>query len=360
MKVYIPFCGIGLGHAWRCLAIADKLMKEGHEVLLSTHEPTFSKIKKLGYDIEKTEQEAKMINTNNEFDPQKSVIETGKNIKNILSGLKTQNRIIKRFDPDIILNDNYFSAAFVSIIRGKKYVYITNQTTQYQNVSGKLSNAINIMMRNIVKFSHLTVVPDFPKPYTICRDNINEFGMKEKFKYVGPVLPKYPNSKKRIENMVLVYIAFKDIARKISRFAQEIKGIKFLFVGADNDYRIGNVEFRKFANNYYEMLEKSVALITHGGHTTIMGAAVFGKPIIGISEKTFSERENNLRGVEKVGLGFRLYPSKINEKIFEESIEKILSRPYQKNAEKFSCLAKKYNGTKKIVEIVENYPLAAS
>jgi len=49
LRIYFGVCGIGLGHAGRCVPIAKKLMDEGAEILFSTYRDAVAYIEQEAY-----------------------------------------------------------------------------------------------------------------------------------------------------------------------------------------------------------------------------------------------------------------------------------------------------------------------
>lgn len=353
MNVLISFCGIGFGHASRCTAVGNELEKQGFRVLYSTHEPTYSRLIK-NLNIKMTRQELKMEENEREIDVLKTFFETTKNIRKISENIKTQLKLIDDFDIDIVLSDGYISSIPAAKLRKKPVLFMTNQTNGYTMFNGVFYNIpkliTKILLKNTIKFSDICLIPDFTRPYTICRKNINFFGLKKKFYFTGPVIRKYYDEVKEKtlpENTYLVCFGGVPPKTRIDKFLKEIDA-NFIFINSKYNKKENNITFKKYVENIFPYLKASTGVITHGGHTTLMEALSFGKPVIGVCFKKLLEQANNLSGIEKQNVGIKLRNPEHIKRAFEEIGKK------RKRAKKFRSLAKKHNGVKNIIKIIDH------
>ena len=77
MKVLFGVCGIGLGHAGRCIPIARKLVEKGAEVLFSTYRDAVEYVKKEGFPLVKAPSVGFMVKTDGSVDFRQTIANPG-------------------------------------------------------------------------------------------------------------------------------------------------------------------------------------------------------------------------------------------------------------------------------------------
>lgn len=354
MRILISLCGIGFGHASRSIAIANALMNKGYKVILSTHGSVVMKLKEKGFLVDKTFNEFVLVQEENALDIYKTFLETLENTKVLPKCVARQIKIIEKHNIDIVITDSYLSAVPAAKLKKIPVLLIVNQTNPYIILKGVFYNLpsriFKFIFKTLIKLSNKCIIPDFPQPYTICYENIEFFNMKKKFIFSGPVVQKYPHEVRAREfkrNTILVMLGGTRVQIKLEKYLFENKKYDFIFLNSRIEKKKKNLIYKKYVKSVYPYLKSSSGIITHGGHSTIMEALVFGKPIIGMPTKNFVERENNLNGVEKHGAGIKLHEIKY----INLALSKI--NKLQKNAKRFISLSKRYNGVKNIVKYIE-------
>lgn len=353
MRIYIAFCGIGLGHAFRSLEIGKELEKRGHMVRYSTYEPTYSKLKSRGFHVRKTGIEAIQCQSGESMDILGTMAKTSLSLTKTPLLIKEHADIIKKFKPDLIIADTFFSALTAGKISGKPVLFITNQTDVCSFFPGKKYFAVRALIdasyNGFVSMADRFMIPDLPLPDAICRYNMKFFGHREKFTFAGPVVQKLPaqvKAKKFRRRTILVTLGGSGLKADISNHMKGSPETDFIVVNSPFEKKEGNVIYKKFVPDYFAYLKGCDALLTHGGHTSIMEAVVFGKPVLGISLKGYSERENNLKGITRSGNG-----CVVND--MKKALSKIAL--YKKNAKRLQKIALKNIGAKNIASIAEKF-----
>lgn len=354
MNILVSFCGVGFGHATRCISVGKELEKQGHNVLYSSHGRVYSDLAKAGLTIEETGQELKMKHSKDEVDALKTFIYTSTHARKATKNIRRQMELIDDFEADVVLADGYLSAIPAARIRKKPVAFMANQTNTYAMFDGVFYNIPRMLtktlMKNMIKFSNACIIPDFPQPHTICRKNVHFFNMKKKFHFTGPVIKKYFDDVKEKEfpkDTYLITLGGSGIKSDIEQYLEGINA-NFIVLNAEKNKKRKNIVFKKYVKDVFPYLKAVDGVITHGGHSTIMEALAFGKPVIGVHVKGFLERENNLRGVEKNLMGLRL---KKPENI-EAAIEKL--KKDKMNIKKYRDMGKKHKGTQNTIKILEN------
>jgi len=353
MRVYIAFCGIGLGHAFRAMQVGKELKKRGHKVLYSTYEPTYSKLRQRGIDVLGTSAEVSQYQNRSSLDLFKTIAHTSLNLTKTPLFIKEHADIIGKFKPDVIIADTFFSALIAGKALGIPVMFITNQTDVSSFFPQKRYFALraftDAIYKEFIKMGEKYLIPDLPLPNAICRYNIKFFGLEEKFAFVGPIVQKKPGDVSAIKfkrQTILVTLGGSGLKADIKKYMEDSPGIDFLVLNSPFEKREGNVTYKKYVKDFFPYLKGCDALLTHGGHTSIMEAVVFGKPVFGISLKGYAERERNLKGIEKSGNGCTV-----------RSMKKALKNlsKYKNKAKLLQKLALKSDGAKKIADMAEEF-----
>lgn len=387
MKIYLPFCGLGLGHASRILALAEELKRRGHGVFLCTYDPAYQQIRNLGYEVWKSEPEIGPFNALSSYNfgvcIRRYFLCSMRNFLRAPSMLRTQIRYIKKFDPDLVVNDGHVAALLVTSLLRKKCLFILNQskiTPPSFSISYQIPATITgFSFKVATRLAYRILVPDFPPPYTICRENLETYGREDKFVFVGPMIKSWSkipgaqavaserqepqeegSAKAFFEEMrkvgILVSLGGEyefDLTPQIREIAQK-RDLRFTVINSGREGREENVTFRGFVKDPLPYLRNSQALITHGGHTTLMEAINLDIPVIGITVRNSLERERNLRSMERYGLGIILEPKEVKDKL-EWAIGEILQEKYQLNLKKFRESVREYDGVQKVADMVEEF-----
>jgi hypothetical protein len=148
-------------------------------------------------------------------------------------------------------------------------------------MQGIIEKRIALSTQNtLLRSAKAVIIPDFPPPMTITMLNIRSH---PKLEFVGPMAEHTP---------------------------QVRHGKRFLVSGSvDGDIRSMLGESAVYGSDvgdirpYYQDAE---LVISHGGHTTIMESLSFGKPVLCVVDKSYSERRNNALMVERLGVGIHL------------------------------------------------------
>ncbi|WP_456474755.1 glycosyltransferase, partial [Candidatus Pyrohabitans sp.] len=296
MRIYFVSNGFGYGHVSRDVELAKALRERGHEVVFSTYGDGLAFLRNYDFEVIEVEEFGDVAFTSTEIQVFKTVRNTLRSVKPGM--LLEARRILRDVSPDVMLVDGYVPAMVSKILRSwrnMRIFLITNETIQWKQLEGNLSLPIKKLGEfaeaALVYLANEIIVPDFPPPYGVCLENLAFYDQKYKFHFVGPMLPELES---RGEEKVVVNFGGSgvnpDISEALSK-AEEVLGEKF--VVARNMPR----------ERYMEHLAQARVLVTHGGHTSIMEALACAKPIVGIPIKNYPEREGNLRGVERLGVG---------------------------------------------------------
>ena len=128
-----------------------------------------------------------------------------------------------------------------------------------------------------------------------------------------------------------------EVAKKLNKIKKS-KNVKVIPITTDMENLIKNCSF----------------MVCHGGHSTLMEAISFGKPVITIPDLDHPEQENNARKINDLKCGIALSHRTLEHDL-GNAIDEINNNDiYFKNAEKLSSMCRNYNGRENIKRIIDN------
>lgn len=349
MRIYFVSHGFGLGHVGRDVYLAEALKEKGHEVIFSTYGNALEFLSGYGFDVIEVKEFGRAVFTGNRIEISRSLFESIRALSPDI--VFEQNRILKEVSPDLIIVDGYVPAMVGKITRLWKdldTVLITNETIQWKKIEGNVYMPIRrigeLSEAFIVRLADKIIVPDFPPPYTICDENLSLFGRGEKFHFVGPLVPPYKEENEKKHILISFGGAHVNPDTDSLLFeTEELMGEEFIRIKATLK-----------REKYLKLLKNARVVITHGGHTTIMESLAYGKPIVGIPIKNYPEREGNLKGIEKLGLGRMLDIEWADKYVLTNAISEVTLNEFRERQKLFKNFAKKMNGIENAAKIIES------
>lgn len=287
MKALIFAEGNGFGHASRDSIISEKF---NFPIMTFGNGAQFCKMNDIDlieipapYTIKKVKNRVKIVTNPGEI------------LK--LANPKTIQSIKEHFaDYDYIIVDGSPLGLAISMAMKKKAIYITNDTSSLVGINGKVSKKVAASLYNqILSYPEKIVIPDFSPPLTVTSKNLNP---NLPMVFSGPLVKK----RKQISHKKKIIVA--------GRLEEELRP----FLGDDALY--GNTV--EHLSSYYRDCE---VVICHGGHTTIMEALSFGKPVIVIENSKHTERYNNALVLEEKNVGIVLEKYILTRESLHSAIE---------------------------------------
>lgn len=373
MKYYIGFNGVGHGHGARCRALSQELQHRGHEVVFTTYngvyapeeqrESSFSKLlKQEGYVVHDGITEMYGMIRNGMLDTHLTFIDARNKFLRVLTkGTKEQLEILKKEEPDVVVSDGHLSSVIAAKIKNIPYFVILN----LNNLDGLVVDYLMPFAKAILsapqQLATKILIPDFKPPDTICQGNIQSYGKKvdSKIVYTGPILRDevYEQATHHYKSDT-VYVCMGgqnrvSLEQHLQR-AQRKLHLDFLVVNSSPREFENGVRHMAYIQNPLPYIKGAVAIITHGGHSTLMEALFCGKPVIGITQER-QERYHNIMGLQDRRLGRLVMLERggyIDEENLFNAIKNVTSDGYLQSAQEFSTKARKHNGTKTAVDIL--------
>ena len=385
MRVLFMPCGIGMGHASRCLTIARKLQEEGVEVAFASYGSGYEMLDAYHkYQLLKL-PDIKFYGTNGELD----IKYTAKKSIDIpyifLKSIYHESKIIRKFKPDIILADSHFSVPITAKLFGVPCIMIQNELTlnfselypQEKKIE-YLENGLKKFIRNICNLSKVIMVPDVPGTTEI------PLKLNKKVVHTGPFLKNNPGkmpSKDDLriklgfnnsDKIVLVTVGGSnfgiDLLKLICDSSSLLKCDRLIIVTgpeieADFIPETQYVIKKKFLDNMMEWMKISDVIVSLAGHTTIMETISLGIPNMIIPIDNHPEQLKNAVNIDRYGISIVEDLKNLSPDVISANINRLLTDPeIIGRADKVKNIFSKYNGTEIAVKIImkhamDNQPL---
>ena len=386
-RAYLAPYGVGLGHASRLLSISKHLKEDNIMIKFSSYGEAVSYIQIHGYDCVKVPPVEFEWNGGG-FSIKNSIANIPLWFTNFARQVTQETKNISSFNPNIVISDSRLSPLISSKILDIPSIVILNQiklllsprirefkiARAFENVNGEFFG-------NIWSMAEKLLIPDLPPPYTIAEHNIwNLESVKRKMHYIGFTTPKWREDNQAIENalhslnldkkrpIIFIHISgpYETRLNLISTIMDASK-----YFRKDIQYIIsegkpkGNTIPRKISSTgwYYEwcpirdeIFALSDLIVIRAGHEVISQAIEHGKPIVTIPIPNHGEQLGNSEKVERLKIGIRLEPSKIEAYQVAEAIHKILDdHSYLENVLKIKKVSDGLDGINNALNIIRSY-----
>jgi len=395
LLVYMAPCGIGLGHAARTLAIAKELVKRGHEVVFSTYGEAVEYLRKEGFKVLKAPQVEYKQRDDGTIDLKLTLSRGPSILYRFMRQVGAEIYYTGQYKPDIVVSDTRLSAVMASAFRLIPRILIINQLLivipklkpprrQFvMKVKGMFERLSLEILSRLWNLSDLIMIPDFPPPLTISKNNLlikDEYADKSIF--IGPLIPTRPEElppreelrrKLGVEDRPLIFVALSgtlyeklNICGLLIDFFRKHRGNYYVIMsqglpGVHEFYEVdGFIKVYSWIRNRYEVLKAADLLICHGGHTTIAEAMYYGVPMIVIPTTGHTERMGNAKSAEELGIARIVPQEKLTYKTLKEALEDVLSNPeYRSKAMKVRELASQFHAQAMAAGIIEKLAMGA-
>ncbi len=388
MKIYFGVCGIGFGHAGRCIPIANKLREKGARILFSTYKDAVNYIKNEGYPVVEPPSMEARVKPNGTIDFRQTVVNPGPFLAALIftRQVEAEIKFIRAFKPDVVISDSRVSPLLAARMLNVPDICIVNQ---FQIIiprkkrllrlaklvdTGELALIGKIWVSGTVPL----LIPDFPPPYTISVGNLRmPIAYYRRVKFVGPVLPVYPNelpSKEKLREKLGLDVnkplIFAPISGPLKERIYLINILRKIFMNFPEDYQIvmstGNpsnpislVKYRRnmivynWIPNRFEYLKASDLVVSRAGHGTLTQSIYYGKPMILIPTPSHTEQMNNAQRVEEMGIAKVIEQNVLSTENLLRAVNTILlNDSYRRKLGEIQEKIIKINGLETIVNII--------
>lgn len=386
MRVYFAPCGIGLGHVGRCVPIAEELLKKREaKVVFSTYREGIQYIKREKLPLIKAPPIGFQVKPDGTVDFKQTAVNPGPFLASftLLKQVNAEVQTIESFKPDVIVSDSRISPLLAARILRIPRICILNQfqliiprKKRFLRLA-KFADFITLtIIGKIWTSGNMVLIPDFPKPYTICAGNLNipKFYRKN-VKLIGPILPVYPNqlaSKEELRRKLKLPldkpIIFAPISGPIRERAFLIGILRKIFLDFPKDYEVvmslgypntndepirhSNLTIYKWIPNRFEYLKASDIIISRAGHGTITHCMCYGKPMILIPTPSHTEQLSNAKQAEELGVAKSIQQEELSKEKLLKNVENILNSTVPEHLKKVQKEVLNYDGLQKAVETI--------
>jgi len=389
LRVYFGVCGIGLGHAGRCIPIAEKLVEQGVEVLFSTYRDAVKYVEQAGFPLFKAPPVGFVVKPDGTVDFRQTVANPGPILASftLTKQVESEIRFIRAFKPDVVISDSRVSPLLAAKMLGVPDVCILNQ---FQIIIPRRSRLLRLAklvdtgaLALIGKLwtsgaAHL-MIPDFPPPYVLSAGNLKiPKAYQKRVKLIGPILPVHPEdlpSKEELrrklglnEDSPLIFLPISGPANERAYITDLLQRI---VMDLPKEYQIvmslgypnasikpihkGNVSIYSWVSNRFEYLKACDLVVSRAGHGTLTQSICYGKPMVLIPTPSHTEQLNNAYRVQEMGVAKVLEQHAVNKETLEAAIKEMLTEEdCRKKIEKIQTAVSGLNGLQTAVETIIN------
>jgi UDP:flavonoid glycosyltransferase YjiC (YdhE family) len=325
-RIYFGSCGMGLGHVSRSVPIAREVVKHRGKVLISTYLDGVPYVKNYGLPVVAAPDISMDVDVTGSIDIKATTLLSGiESIVTFLDQVRFEIQTIQAFDPHLVFSDTRLSTIYAARLLKIPIVLLLNQflprvprekdTTFFQLLDGTILTTLGRSWA----LSNVILIPDFPEPYTISLDSLRiPRRIGARVKLVGSILQQSSGSIERVEetrkflgveeDQKLIYAGISGpraeripIINKLipilSKFPDRYKVIMSLGIpnGGSKPLKVGKLTLFPWIENRFDYLDACDAVISRGGHETLMQSICYGKPSVIIPVPKHPEQYGNAR-----------------------------------------------------------------
>ncbi|MEA3515228.1 MAG: MJ1255/VC2487 family glycosyltransferase [Nanoarchaeota archaeon] len=314
-RILYALSGEGMGHAIRSQIVIKKLQKD-HNMLIACGGKAYHHLDR-HFDKVIHVQSLHIGYKNNKVSSWKTFFINIGNLFSHFSSFKFLYITIKRFKPDIIINDFEYITNYLSFLMGIPNIIIDNQ---------------QIIVKSRIRFSK-KLRWDFIKSWLVVRFIVPKadfsfitsfFFPQLKIKNAAYCLPVIREEIRKVKTKTKDYILVYQTSKTNKKLLRILKqsGNKFKIYGFGIIKTKGNLEFKEFnEKEFIKDLAESKAVIINGGFTVMSEALYLMKPILAIPIEKQFEQELNALYLQRLGYGMNT--QKATSKVVAEFVDRI-------------------------------------
>lgn len=387
MSVYFGICGIGLGHAGRCIPIAEKLKEMGVDVVFSTYGDGLEYLGRHPFRCKRAPSIGFAVKTDGSVDFRQSTINPGPFIASIkvLKQIAFELMAINEQQPKIVISDTRVSTIVAAKLLRKKCITILNQfkiiiprRRRFLRLCKLIDAGALALVGRIWTISDMVLIPDYPMPYTVSLGNLEiPPAYSKKVFLIGPIITVKPDelpSREEIRDELgfkqgrpLIFAPISGPLRErrylIETLISIFKSIgdEFQVVmskanpeGDSKPVRYGSLTVYEWVDNRFELLKACDLVVSRAGHGTITQCMYYGKPMLLIPTPNHTEQMGNASRVEEMGFAMVLHQNELSRETLLTAIGKILREGFMDRCARLSMELKKYEGIETTISILKN------
>ncbi len=383
MKVYFGVNGMGLGHAARMLIIANALSKLGHSSVFSSYGDAVRVIRKRGHKVYESPSLLWSEDKAGTVDPRGTMANSPLYMQRLLTHMFNEVDFIRKETPDVVVSDSRVSTILAAVLLGKRVITIVHQIKLLlpdltvdgdQNVQRKIEIFASKLLDAFWARGEKILVPDFEPPLTLARSHLQiSNDLKRKIVFIGPFISKKPHEYPSPESILkhlgirarkVVYAGISGtprerqaLFRKIVHVSRYLPKDVFLLITQGEPsssviIRKENLHIYSWVKDRLMLLKACDLLITRGGHNTVSEAIYFGRPMLIIPTPNHPEHMEIARNAHRMGVAEVMSQSKSAREIASVILQLLENDILIENALRVSMVVKRYDATKKSVDII--------
>jgi UDP-N-acetylglucosamine--N-acetylmuramyl-(pentapeptide) pyrophosphoryl-undecaprenol N-acetylglucosamine transferase len=386
-RIYFGICGMGLGHVSRSLPIAQEVVKNGGKVLLSTYLESVDYANKFGLPVVAAPELSMKVDMTGSIDIRATTYLSGAgSLLTFLDQVRFEMQTIQTFDPDLVYCDTRLSSIYAAKLLKKPIVLLLNQflprvprekdTAFFRMIDGSIMTTLGRSWA----LSNVILIPDFPEPYTISLDSLRiPRRIGARVKLVGSIMQHSPNPGSNAaeireslgvgEDQKLIYAGISGpIAERmplikilmpiLSEFPEQYKVIMSMGEpnGGSKTINKGNLTIVPWIENRFDYLEACDAVISRGGHETLMQSISYCKPSVIIPVPKHPEQYGNARRAMEMNVAVAMHQKDVSRRNLLRQLDEVLeSGNIKRVLEEINEKEHLDNGLKRTIETIAEY-----
>ncbi len=388
-RAYFSPLGIGYGHASRSLNLARRLKKEGFSIFFSAYGDASSYLAGAkGVEVVHCGEEMVWKQKPDGSPDLWGTLKSLSELRKFLHHIKTEKENMEAASPDVVISDSRVSTLIAAQYLGVPSVVVLNQpklllsplmrrdsppddlseSEGYSVFSAVLEKLLNMAITRFWGLSQASIIADFPPPFSISKYHTSDLPkpLMDRIVFSGPLIEPSCNPDRR-GNAILIMISGPGAERKsladmvldlLNDIPRDFKDYEFIVSlgepsnSGDGEVR-GNVRIYSWLPDKWSALERARLVVSRAGHTTIAEALMCGKPLLLIPVPGQTEKMENARSIEEMGLGKMIRQSEVKERFFEE-MRSLLEGDYGERVKRFRERFKDWDFLDRAAGIIES------
>lgn len=327
-RIIYGLCGEGLGHASRSRILIHYLLKQNHEIKIVAGGKTYHYLSKEFSGVEKIES-ARFFYKENRVRLLYSILwMTYRTVAYSLKSFRNVRRIIKKFQPDVVITDADPISHYAGFFSGIKRISVDNpQAVVFRKYKIKFGEFWSWF--SLIVALRLSL---FGADKYLIYDFFDEQIDDDCVVFIKPLIQEGIIHQKPVYGThIFVYqttITTEYISEVLKKFNET-----FILYGFNKEFRDGNLIFKRFnEDEFYHDIASAKAVVTNGGFTVLSEALYLKKPVFVLPLKQQFEQILNGRFIERLGVG--VSSKEFNERHFGEFLLKL--DVYKKNLQQYN------------------------
>ena len=363
LRVYFSVCGLGLGHTFRMLNVA-RALDDRVEVLFSTYGEAVRVIRKMGFRCVSVPSVELEMGQDSTVLSSRVAANFPKKFLVFLKQLGKEIRFLRQFKPDIVVSDSRLSTVVACWFLRIPCFLVTNQLNIVLPIWSRggfwvgwrrkiAEGFVAFIMAKLWGRASKIFIPDFPTPLTISIRNVRgalRF-LRNNVWFIGPILSKdmfmdnvdcfearkrlgLPLDKRiiyvsangmHLERLVFLKLIFKILKQVDERDWYFVVSLGFPNGNARRVLLGKRFEVWNWIPDRKTILSACDVVVSRPGHSTILEALWFRKPLILVLTPGHTEKICNARTAANLGIAKIISQKELNRNSFIRVIRDILS-----------------------------------